>query len=75
MSYDRTDPRRIAMLVVLIGGAVAWAWFGSQDGTDDLLRFVAGAGAGLGATLEIFLAGALAGLFAGVGVLYPLEQR
>ena len=122
MNGERTDPRRIAVLALMIGGAVVYAWLRSADGAGDVLRFLAGAGAGLAlagltragdrglagtmsyrrrvalarklvvfgaatgaaciiplrgldldATLEVVLAGAFAGFFAGVGVLYPLE--
>ena len=47
MYLRRGDPLRIAVLVVLIGSAAAWAWSRADDGSTDLLRFVAGTGAGL----------------------------
>ena len=119
----RSDPLRVIAVLAMIGAAAAYAWVVADDGADDLLRFLAGAGAGLlagvltrlgdgivaarlpfkrrvaianaallvviailpGALVllrgvsvadnaEILLAGAAAGFFAAVGVLYPLGR-
>jgi hypothetical protein len=46
VNRDRGDPRRIAFLALLVIAAAAWAWHRRDDGGADVLRFVAGVGAG-----------------------------
>ena len=116
----RWDPRRIAVIAVLIAAAAVWAWL-EADEAADALRFAAGSGAGLvlaglirigddaiagrltadvrdslartvmvggaaivpaalvlargidlGDDLGVLLAGAAAGMCAGLAALYPL---
>lgn len=46
VSRDRRDPKRIALLALLVIAATAWAWHRSHDGGVDVLRFIGGVAAG-----------------------------